>query len=77
MHKTHHQGPNRIPIELVGTHLYEVNATTADGQTATAIVAADNEWRARTSFMLVQTAMQLRGQLVAYRIRQLDMEHAS
>ena len=76
-HKTHHCVPGRTPIELVGARLYEVTATTDDRQTATAIVAADDEWKARSCLMLVQTTMRLRGQLVEYRICQLDKESAS
>ena len=76
MRKTHHRGPGRTPIELVGEHLYEVTATTDDRQTATVVVAADDEWKARTRLMLVQTSMRLCGQLVEYQVRQIDMEIA-
>lgn len=72
MHKTHHCAPGRTPIELAGAHLYVVTATTDDLQTAIAVVAADDEWKARTCLMLVQTSMRLRGQIVTYQVRQLD-----
>lgn len=77
LHKTHHCVPGRTPIELVGAHLYVATATTDDRQTAIAIVAADDEWKARTCLMLVQTTMRLRGQLVEYQVRQLDTGIAS
>jgi hypothetical protein len=70
-HKTHHRMLGRPLVELIGRHLYEVTATASDGQTATAVVAADDEWKARTCLMLVQTTMHLRGQLVTYQVRQL------
>lgn len=72
--KTCHERPGRRTVELEGRYLYEVTASTDDRQTATAIVAADDEWKARTCLMLVQTTMCLRGQLVTYQIRQLDAE---
>ena len=70
--KTCHERAGRRTIELEGRHLYEVTAATDDRQTATAIVAADDEWKARTCLMLVQTTMHLRGQFVTYQVRQLD-----
>lgn len=72
--KTCHDRPGRRPIELEGRHLYEVTATTNDRQTATAIVAADDEGKARTALMLVQTTIQLRGQFVTYKVRQINTE---
>jgi hypothetical protein len=77
MHKTHHCVPGRPLIVLVGWHLYEVTAATTDHQTATAVVAADDEWQARARLMLVQTTMHLSGQLVEYRICQLVKESLS
>jgi hypothetical protein len=77
MRKTRHVVPGRRAIELEGQHLWEITATSADGQTATAGVAADDEWKARTCLMAVQTTMRLCGQLVEYQVRQLDTEHAS
>jgi hypothetical protein len=74
--KTRHTAPGRRPVELEGRHLWEVTAT-SDGQTATAVVAADDEWKARTCLMLVQTTMRLRGQLVEYQVRQLAAESTS
>lgn len=75
MKKTRHERPGRRTLELEGHHLYEVTATTDDHQTATVIVAADDEWKARTCLMLVQTTMgPLRGQFVTYKVRQLDAE---
>lgn len=74
MRKTHHRVPGRPLIELVGAHLYEVTATTDDHQIATAVVAADDEWKARTCLMLVQATLRLRGQSVEYQVRQLDKE---
>ena len=59
-------GRSAPPSTLVGDHLYDVKATTADGQTAQAVVAADDEWAARTGLMLVQTTMKLRGQVVVF-----------
>jgi hypothetical protein len=69
---TRHVRDGRRPLTLVGAHLFEVTATTSDDQTATAVVAADDEWEARTCLMVVQTTMHLRGQLVTYAVRQLD-----
>lgn len=78
-HKTRHEraGGLRRTIELEGQHLWDVTATTDDGQTATAVVTANDEWKARTCLMLIQTTMRLRGQFVTYRVRQLDVETAS
>jgi hypothetical protein len=76
MQKTRHTRPGRRTIELEGQHLWEITATSADGQIATAVVAADDEWKARTCLMLVQTTMRLCGQLVEYQIRQIDTESA-
>ena len=70
--KTRHDRPGRPALTLVGDHLYEVTAMTSDGQVATAVVAADDEWAARTGLMLVQTTLHLRGQLVTYVVRQID-----
>jgi hypothetical protein len=75
--KTRHDRPGRPTLTLVGDRLYEVTATTADGQIATAVIAADDEWAARTGLMLVQTTMHLRGQLVTYDVRQIDGGAAS
>ena len=75
--KTSHKGPGGRAIDLEGRHLYKVTASTDDRQTATAIVAADDEWKARTCLMLVQMTMRLRGQLVTYQIRQLSEGDAS
>lgn len=70
--KTRHDRPGLPSLTLVGDRLYEVTATASDGQTATAIVAADGEREARTGFMIVQTTMRLRGQEVAFSVRQLN-----
>jgi len=70
--KTRHVVSSRRTIELEGQHLWEVTATCADGQTATAVVAADDEGKARTCLMAVQTTMHLRGQLVEYQVRRLS-----
>lgn len=69
---TQHARGDRRPLTLVGAHLFEVTATSSDNQTASAVVAADDEWKARTCLMLVQTTMKLAGQLVTYAVRQLD-----
>jgi hypothetical protein len=74
--KTCHERPGRRTIELEGRYLYQVTASTNDGQTATSIVAADNEGKARTALMLVQTTMHLRGQFVTYQVHRIATEVA-
>jgi len=69
--KTRHERLGLRTIELEGRYLYEVTAKTGDGQTATAVVAADTEGKARTCLMAVQTTMHLRGQLVTFEVRQV------
>jgi hypothetical protein len=77
MHKTRCARPGRRPIELEGRYLWEVTATTGDGQIETVTVAADTSREAQTHFHFASKTMRLRGQLVAYQVRQLDEEVAS
>lgn len=57
---------------FTGAHLFDITATTDDGQSARAVIAADDEWKARTRLMLIQTTMKLRGQLVTYTVVPVD-----
>src|SRR6185436_3056231 len=54
-HATKHTLEDRRALTFVGKSLFEVAAISSDNQTATAVVAADDEWKARTCLMLVQT----------------------
>ena len=71
MHKTTHMLSTGREITLIGARLFDVAAGTMDGQTARATVAADDEWKARTCLMLVQSTMKLRGQFVTYQVNEV------
>jgi hypothetical protein len=71
-HTTLHQRPGKRPIEFTGSSLFEVTATSSDGQSAKATIAADDDRSACSRIMLVQTTMKLRGQLVTYHVTQKE-----
>jgi hypothetical protein len=68
--RTEHERGGRPTLAFDGAHLFEVTARTAEAR-AYAVVAADDEWQARTRLMLVQTTLKIHGQEVTFVVRQL------
>jgi hypothetical protein len=71
MHKTTHMLSTGRETTLIGSRLFDVAASTEDGQKARATIAADDEWHARTRLMLVQRTMKLCGQLVTFHVSEV------
>lgn len=55
------------PIVFTGARVFAVTANTHDGQTESALIAADDEQTARTRLMTIQDTIRLTGQVVNYR----------
>jgi hypothetical protein len=68
--RTEHERGDRPTVTFDGKYLFEVTARTAQAR-AYAVVAADDEWQARTRLMLVQQTLKVRGQEVSFTVRQL------
>jgi len=69
--KTTHSRLDRPPITFEGDHLFEVVARVEDSQ-AHLVVAADDEWKARSRFMVAETTLKPRGQEVVFAVRKVD-----
>jgi hypothetical protein len=65
-HTTRHKLPTGRTVAFTGASLFTVTATSDDGQTATATVAAADAREAQARLMAIQTTMRLAGQRVSY-----------
>jgi microcompartment protein CcmK/EutM len=70
-HKTMHTLSTGRTTGLTGSRLFDVAASTKDGQAAREVIAADSEGQATTRLMLVQRSMKLCGQIVTFRVSEV------